>query len=67
MKETAAVKPVIPISDLIVDAVYWNTKDELCKIMGVDNEKRQVKVLNMSEQMTVYLDFKRCIMSKRVR
>lgn len=67
MKETAVAKPIIPISDLIIDAVYWNAKDELCKIMGVDNEKRQVKVLNLSEQMTVYLDFKRCIMSKRVR
>jgi hypothetical protein len=67
MKETTEVKPIIPISDLQVDGVYWNAKDEICKIMGIDNEKHQVKVLNMSEQMTVYLDFKRCIMSKRIR
>jgi hypothetical protein len=67
MKETTETAPVIPISDLMVDGVYWNAKNEICKIMGIDNEKHQVKVLNMSEQMTVYLDFKRCIMSKRIR
>jgi hypothetical protein len=68
MKETTAVKPTaIPISDLIVDGVYWNAKTELCKVMNVDNEKKQVKILNLSEQMTVYLDFKRCILVKRIR
>lgn len=70
MKEITDAKitvAAIPISELVIGGVYWNSKNEICKIIDVDNEKRQVKLLNMNEQMTVYLDFKRCVMTKRIR
>ena len=66
MKETKT-QPIIAIADLKVDGVYFDAKNELCQIKDIDNSKKQVKLLKMSQQMTIYLDFKRCFLVRRIR
>lgn len=67
MKETKA-PTTIPVSDLIIEGVYFNTQNQLVKVQKIDNEKKELHLFNISEQTNYYtVRFDRHTLVKRIR
>ena len=67
MKETKEKLPVIPVSELVNEGVYFTQKDELVRIKSIDPEKKIIRMLNISDQYTMYVRFDRSTLVKRIR
>ena len=66
MKETKE-QETLPISDLVVEGVYFNTKNNLVQIKKIDTIKKEINVFNLSEQCNLYyIPFHRHNLVKRV-
>jgi hypothetical protein len=67
MKETIKL-PTIPVSELVLDGVYFNTANNLIRVDKIDTEKKTLNLFNISEQTHLYfIKFDRHTLAKRVR
>ena len=67
MKETKT-QLTLPISDLVIEGVYFNTHNNLVKVKKIDYEKKELHLFNISEQTNFYtIRFDRHNLVKRIR
>jgi len=67
MKETNA-PTTLPISELIVNGVYFDVNNNLIQIKKIDKNNKQIHFFNISEQTNYYfIKFSRCNLVKRIR
>lgn len=46
--------PTIAVEDLEENGIYFNSKNELIKILEVDKEKQELRLYNIAERYTTY-------------
>jgi len=58
---------LIAIQDLVVDGVYETHTRDLVKIKGINKDKNELHVYNMTESCNVYMNLARHLLKKRIR
>ena len=67
-QRTTSLTTVIPVADLVLEGVYFNTENNLIRIDKINNETKTYNAFNISEQTHLYfVKFDRCNLVKRVR
>jgi hypothetical protein len=67
MKETKT-QIILPVSDLVVDGVYFTIKEDLVQIKKIDLKKKEINLFNISEQVHYYnIKFERHTLVRRIR
>jgi hypothetical protein len=67
MKETKT-ESIIPVSELVLEGVYFTDKDELVQVKKIDQKKKEINLFNISQQYNLYsVKFERHNLTKRIR
>jgi exopolysaccharide biosynthesis predicted pyruvyltransferase EpsI len=68
MKEKIESTPVIPVSELIEESIYFSAENELIQVKKIDNENEELHLFNITQRYNLhFVKFENHNLIKKVR